>query len=193
MIKSMKKSTNGFTIVELLIVVIVIAILAAIVTVVYNGVQERATNTAVRATARHAVLLAKTYITQNERYPYTGRACLTTSKCYNGSLIGSDATLNNNLGTVGSLPGSVPTWSTAYGGVLYDYNSNQTYNGVPSPVSISYFLKGSTAQNCDLDIAMKADTYGSNDILVTATRSYTTFVGGSSSTTICKIVLPPAQ
>ena len=36
------RSQHGFTIVELLIVIVVIGILAAIVTVAYAGVQERA-------------------------------------------------------------------------------------------------------------------------------------------------------
>jgi prepilin-type N-terminal cleavage/methylation domain-containing protein len=43
----MKKSTNGFTIVELIIVIVVIAILAAIVIVAYNGFQARSKATAV--------------------------------------------------------------------------------------------------------------------------------------------------
>lgn len=38
----MKKSTSGFTIVELLIVIVVIAILATISVVAYNGIQARA-------------------------------------------------------------------------------------------------------------------------------------------------------
>lgn len=38
----MRKSTSGFTIVELLIVIVVIAILAAISIVAYNGIRERA-------------------------------------------------------------------------------------------------------------------------------------------------------
>lgn len=42
----MRKSRSGFTIVELLIVIVVIAILATIVIVAYNGVQTRAQNTA---------------------------------------------------------------------------------------------------------------------------------------------------
>lgn len=42
MIRGMNKSKSGFTIVELLIVIVVIAILAAISIVAYSGVQQRA-------------------------------------------------------------------------------------------------------------------------------------------------------
>lgn len=45
------KNKNGFTIVELLIVVVVIAILAAITIVAYNGIQNRAKASAVQNTA----------------------------------------------------------------------------------------------------------------------------------------------
>ena len=44
-----KRQTKGFTIVELLIVVVVIAILAAITIVSYNGIQARANDSAVKA------------------------------------------------------------------------------------------------------------------------------------------------
>ena len=40
---------SGFTIVELLIVIVVIAILAAITVVAYNGIQERANSSKAKA------------------------------------------------------------------------------------------------------------------------------------------------
>lgn len=45
----MRKNTKGFTIVELLIVIVVIGILAAIVIVAFNGIQERANTTSVKS------------------------------------------------------------------------------------------------------------------------------------------------
>ena len=45
------KSKSGFTIVELLIVIVVIGILAAITIVAFNGIQKRAQDTQIRSTA----------------------------------------------------------------------------------------------------------------------------------------------
>ncbi len=47
--KSWAKKQTGFTIVELLIVIVVIAILAAITVVAYNGIQNRAYDTTVQS------------------------------------------------------------------------------------------------------------------------------------------------
>jgi prepilin-type N-terminal cleavage/methylation domain-containing protein len=47
-----KQKQTGFTIVELLIVIVVIGILAAITIVAYNGIQNRANDTAVQADLR---------------------------------------------------------------------------------------------------------------------------------------------
>lgn len=44
----MFKNKNGFTIVELLIVIVVIGILAAITIVAYNGIQNRAQDTKIK-------------------------------------------------------------------------------------------------------------------------------------------------
>ena len=87
----MKRGVKGFTIVELLIVIVVIGILAAITIVAYNGVQDRARNAAVQtdmANATKKVALAKVD-SGNELYPatspVTNTANTTTSyTTYNG-------------------------------------------------------------------------------------------------------------
>lgn len=73
----MKPWTNkksGFTIVELLIVVVVIAILAAITIVSYNGIQQRAKESSVQADVSNALKKIEVYRFQNsttEDYPLT--------------------------------------------------------------------------------------------------------------------------
>lgn len=51
--KDMNKNTSGFTIVELLIVIVVIAILAAISIVAYVGIQNTASDSAVKSDLRN--------------------------------------------------------------------------------------------------------------------------------------------
>lgn len=66
MVRALKKiqNYNGFTIVELLIVIVVIAILAAIVIVSYNGIIDRARETSVQAdTEQNAKAMAAYQIT----------------------------------------------------------------------------------------------------------------------------------
>jgi prepilin-type N-terminal cleavage/methylation domain-containing protein len=67
-IKKMKEE-RGFTIVELLIVIVVIAILAAIVIVAYNGVQNKANTTKAQTNAAAVQKVAEAYNADNSRYP----------------------------------------------------------------------------------------------------------------------------
>lgn len=67
----MKKNTTGFTIVELLIVIVVIAILAAISIVAYNGIQARAHKTAVQADLSNNAKKLEEYKILNGQYPVT--------------------------------------------------------------------------------------------------------------------------
>jgi prepilin-type N-terminal cleavage/methylation domain-containing protein len=63
---------RGFTIVELLIVIVVIAILAAISIVAYNGIQDRAKNIRVQSDIKQVATLIEMYYAQEGTYPSTG-------------------------------------------------------------------------------------------------------------------------
>lgn len=67
------KHQAGFTIVELLIVVVVIAILAAITIVAYNGIQNRANDSVVRSDLSNIVkhLESMKTLSSSEKYPTT--------------------------------------------------------------------------------------------------------------------------
>lgn len=60
---------RGFTIVELLIVIVVIAILAAISIVAYNGIQDRAREASAVSAARNVATQIQLYETENGTYP----------------------------------------------------------------------------------------------------------------------------
>ncbi|MGV9001588.1 MAG: type IV pilin protein [Candidatus Saccharimonadaceae bacterium] len=63
------KQSKGFTIVELLIVVVVIAILAAITIVSYNGISTRARQAAMQSTLEQITKQVHNYKTINSMYP----------------------------------------------------------------------------------------------------------------------------
>lgn len=65
------RQRDGFTIVELLIVVVVIAILAAITTVAYNGIQNRAKASAAQSIVSQAVKKIALYAVENNGNPPT--------------------------------------------------------------------------------------------------------------------------
>lgn len=65
----MNKNAHGFTIVELLIVIVVIAILAAISIVAYRGVQDRANASSASARVTQVATKLKLYYVEHESYP----------------------------------------------------------------------------------------------------------------------------
>lgn len=62
---------KGFTIVELLIVIVVIGILAAITIVAYNGIQNRGKAAGAQAAANSLDKKAEIYFAENSQYPIT--------------------------------------------------------------------------------------------------------------------------
>lgn len=63
---------RGFTIVELLIVIVVIAVLAAITVVAFSGIQQRALFSSYQSDIKLLDKAIKMYYAENGTYPYTG-------------------------------------------------------------------------------------------------------------------------
>lgn len=69
MVGKTQTKTTGFTIVELLIVIVVIAILAAITIVAFNGIQDRARDSQRVSDIKAITKALEMYYLDNDRYP----------------------------------------------------------------------------------------------------------------------------
>jgi prepilin-type N-terminal cleavage/methylation domain-containing protein len=84
-IKLQRQNSHGFTIVELLIVIVVIGILAAITIVAYNGLQDRARATQMANGISQYVKALANHVTLNGSYP---------TSAYGGAIGCFDGTIN---------------------------------------------------------------------------------------------------
>src|SRR3954468_19189785 len=83
MLSFRKKSTSGFTIVELLIVIVVIGILAALVIVTYNGIQQKARDTERKTDIKALQGHMEAYWADQAKYPTLAQANDTTFRSNN--------------------------------------------------------------------------------------------------------------
>jgi prepilin-type N-terminal cleavage/methylation domain-containing protein len=84
----MRKTVSGFTLVELLIVIVVIAILATISVVAYNGIQNRSYDTAVKNDLSRNARNAELFKVDNSKYP-NGYSNLTGMKTVGYGMVAS--------------------------------------------------------------------------------------------------------
>ena len=193
----MNRKAHGFTIVELLIVIVVIAILAAISIAAYTNIQQRAKNTAIINAASQSLKMIEAYIAANGMYPLNSStsvsACITVaanSGCQtdsaSDSTIASNSTFNTNMGTIGMLPKSVPTEGGRLYGVTYQYNQAYSFNGESRPARLTYYLFGRN-QQCGVPGVMVTGA------TTTAFINSTTGYSGNEATqdkTACRINIP---
>jgi prepilin-type N-terminal cleavage/methylation domain-containing protein len=119
------KKQRGFTIVELLIVIVTIAVLAAIVIVSYSGIQQRAQQGKIQADLTNAQKLLDTYYGQYGTYPVTATNLnpnyfTTTARTDANCPIGTHTTdWIPNLGAGTTLPQSTQISGSGIGGLGY--------------------------------------------------------------------------
>jgi prepilin-type N-terminal cleavage/methylation domain-containing protein len=149
--KHMSNNSKGFTIVELLIVIVVIGILAAITIVAYNGVQQRARNTQVNAGVDTYYKALRSYHAVNGSYPTTA-GCLgdgyPAGRCWEGDsgTFDVNATLDSNLA---SFMSKKPTLATARFSIGITNNMRAGALYVTGPARIVYYLAG-PGQTCNV-------------------------------------------
>lgn len=116
--KNIQTKNPGFTIVELLIVIVVIGILAAITTVAYNGIQGRAYDTSVQNDIRNFAKIVEMKNAVDSAYPFP----ITSSM---GVKVGKDAyKIRNNLYyCVNSTTNQFAIGAVSASGKGYDYSS----------------------------------------------------------------------
>lgn len=148
---AMSKTKSGFTIVELLIVIVVIGILAAITVVAFNGVTTRAENTKTRTGAKEYIKALRMYGVENGAYP-TVTACLGEGYDYNGEInkCGGNVNVFTNATFDSALQkyfnGSKPSLSTKN---IVIYSGNTRAGGYFNPAGgsygvVYYILSGAT-------------------------------------------------
>jgi type IV pilus assembly protein PilA len=98
---------GGFTLIELMVVVLIIAILIAIAIPTFLGARQRAQNRAAQSSLRNALTAAKTIYTDSQTYASATAAAMTTVEPSLDFVVGTATSPNQNTVSVHSSAAGV--------------------------------------------------------------------------------------
>lgn len=155
------QAQKGFTIVELLIVIVVIGILAAIVIVAFNGVQGQANKSAAQSAAGTVQKKAEAYNAERGSYPVSSanfNSVTSSTLSDTGTSLTARASITSTNGKTSVLyrycilGGTAPTASsTATGAEIYYWDYTASTPAVPANGSSQIKLgvaNGSATYTC---------------------------------------------
>jgi len=174
MLRGQKQS--GFTIVELLIVIVVIGILAAITIVAFNGVQNKAADTAVQADLNALIKRAGFYYAENSRQFATSNEIKEFTASKNGYATAPTTSFN--------LASCFTTNGTLYGAVALSKSGKIFYittaeNSVKQYTSGGWFSSSGTACAAILDTGGTITNFNGYLSTDTATGPWRSWAGGN--------------
>lgn len=182
-----RAKNTGFTIVELLIVIVVIGVLAAISVVAYTGITQKANNAAIISAANQTLKAIQAYMAAKDDYPTKTEVCVTVdSGCAKsgGQTVSSNSAFNTAMAGVAKPPTRVPNSGVTAYGIYTHYAATRTYNDEPRPLIFSYFLQGIN-QQCGMEVADS-----NSNTISTSTRGYTSGDINYSGKTLCVVSVP---
>ena len=155
-----KGNEEGFTLIELMVVVLIIAILIAIAIPTFLGARQRANNRAAQSSLRNALTAAKTLFTDNN--DYTAATAGAVSAVEPSLTFVDNATASTGPKVVSVKAVSQTQWDAAVWSASNNCYYIQDQTAAAPGTSFGGVVSGAVQANCTADAAATANPQGSS-------------------------------